>query len=184
MNIFRLILFIVILLMMAYVIILNWGCAVVRLYNKRKKIDRHHSTVPLVSLIMATIAMLSYPYAPKWWIFLIPILDIGNWLLLVSPFFLLHLWWCKRKSPPSAFKQYTKVACWTHPDGTQRVFLLRKYDGTFSHEHQHFSNYEYKNCWIAGNPAHSIYESEEIALREITGNYPWTKTVEKQTNIS
>jgi len=53
--------------------------------NRRKGIDKHHSTVPLVSLILAGVAFTAYPYTPKMWIGIIPLVDIANWSMLRLP---------------------------------------------------------------------------------------------------
>ena len=65
--------------------IANWGCVIASERNRRKGIDRHHSVVPAVSLLLAgAVAYPLYPFTPRWWIWLIPALDIGTWLLLVG----------------------------------------------------------------------------------------------------
>ncbi len=76
---------IICILISVYILIMNWGCVIKNIRNKRKGIDRHHSTVPLVSIVFAVaLAYPLYPYTPKWWIFIIPILDIGNWILIIG----------------------------------------------------------------------------------------------------
>lgn len=74
----------VLILFGAYVAVMNWGCVIVSMRNKRKGIQTHHSTVPLVSLITAMLAWAVYPVHPKSWIGLIPTLDIGNWMLVIG----------------------------------------------------------------------------------------------------
>lgn len=64
---------------------MNLGCVIATSRNKRKGIDKHHSTVPIVSAFLAGIAYLVYPFAPKVWIWIIPAIDIGNWGLLWLP---------------------------------------------------------------------------------------------------
>jgi len=86
---FRLILAIAILLLAVYFVAMNWGCVIISMINKRKGVDCHHSTVPLVSLILTVFAYISYPYPAKNWIVIIPILDIGNWMLLWFPIVLM-----------------------------------------------------------------------------------------------
>jgi hypothetical protein len=71
----------------AFVTFMNWGCLIVNKRNKRKGIDKHHSMVSmvsLISLITAGLAYFIYPSEPKSCIGLIPILDIGNWMLIVG----------------------------------------------------------------------------------------------------
>ena len=72
-------------LLAAYIVVMNWGCVIASELNKRKGIDKHHSTVPLISLILAgVIAYPVYPFCPKWWIGIIPAVDIGNWMLIIG----------------------------------------------------------------------------------------------------
>ena len=72
-------------LIAAYIVLMNWGCVIVSIRNKRREVAKHHSTVPLVTLIIAYLIYLAYPYKPDFWIGLIPALDIGNWFLLYLP---------------------------------------------------------------------------------------------------
>ncbi len=76
-------------LMALYIVAMNWGCIIVSVRNRRNGIDKHHSTVPLFSLISAYLAYLAYPHKPASWIGLIPAIDIGNWHLLWLPV----IWW-------------------------------------------------------------------------------------------
>jgi hypothetical protein len=80
-----LILTIIVLLFAVYIVAMNWGCVIVSLRNKRRGIDRHHSTVPVVSFILVAIAHLIYPKPNKNWMFIIPLVDIANWSLLALP---------------------------------------------------------------------------------------------------
>ena len=91
MGTLRLVGSILVLVMAAYIAVMNWGCVVVSLRNKRRGVDRHHSTVPLFSLILAAVSYLLYPSEPKWWIGIVPAVDIANWTLLVSLPWLLFL---------------------------------------------------------------------------------------------
>lgn len=68
----------------ASVAIMNWGCVIASMRNKRRGIDKHHSTVPLISLIAAGLAYFICPHHSKIWIGLIPALDIGNWMLVIG----------------------------------------------------------------------------------------------------
>ena len=85
MTISRLIIAIIILLIAAYIVVMNWGCIFASMRNRWKGIDKHHSTVPVVSLILAGIAFTAYPYTPKMWIGIIPLVDIANWSMLWLP---------------------------------------------------------------------------------------------------
>lgn len=75
---------IILMLLAAYIVVMNWGCVVVSERNKRRGIDRHHSTVPLISLILAGLAFPLFPFTPRVWIAIIPAVDIGNWMLLIG----------------------------------------------------------------------------------------------------
>jgi hypothetical protein len=75
-----------------YILVMNWACVILSLRNKRRGIDRHHSTIPIVSAFPAILAaaLLGRPFGI--WALLIPILDIANLNLLFSPIYLiLHL---------------------------------------------------------------------------------------------
>lgn len=86
----RFILSIIFLLSAAYVVVMNCACVIVSVQNRRKGIDRHHSTVALVSLILAALAYAAYPYTHKNWIVLLPLADIANWTLLWLPVMLIR----------------------------------------------------------------------------------------------
>ncbi|MEY4385569.1 MAG: hypothetical protein RLY20_852 [Verrucomicrobiota bacterium] len=72
-----------------YVLTMNWACVIISLRNKRRGIDRHHSTVPLVSAIPAILAATLLPRPWGFWALLIPVLDIANLNLLFTPVYLL-----------------------------------------------------------------------------------------------
>ena len=72
-----------------YVTVMNWACAVISLRNQRRGIARHHSMIPVVSLLLALFALIMWPYWPGKWMLLIPALDIANLNLLFSPIYLL-----------------------------------------------------------------------------------------------
>src|ERR1051325_8461610 len=74
-----------ILVFAAYIVVMNWGCVIVSMRNKRRGIDRHHSTVPIISIILAALAYFIYPRPDKMWLFSVPLLDIANWSLLWLP---------------------------------------------------------------------------------------------------
>jgi len=82
MTTLRSIIAVVLVAMAAFIVVLNWGYVIINFRNKRKGIDQRHSTIPLVSLVLATIAFEICPFAPRGWIGIIPLVDIGNWLLL------------------------------------------------------------------------------------------------------
>ena len=81
----RLVLAGLLLLLAAYIAAMNWGCVIVSVRNQRKGIDRHHSTIPLVTVLLAGIACPIWPYGSRWWAFAIPLADIANWLMLWLP---------------------------------------------------------------------------------------------------
>ena len=86
----RSVLALAILLFTAYIIVMNWGCAIVSTMNRRRGIDRHYSTVPIVSLVLASLASLVYPGSDKMWMISLPLLDIANWSLLSLPIALIR----------------------------------------------------------------------------------------------
>src|SRR5690349_5392392 len=96
MHIVKTILGALFLLVALYLLVMNWGCVIVSLRNKRRGIDRHHSTVPIVSAFPAILAaaLLGRPF--RIWALLIPALDIANLNLLFAPVYLLIYLWRKR----------------------------------------------------------------------------------------
>ncbi len=86
----RFILSIAILLFGAYIVVMNWGCVIAGMRNKRRGIVRHHSTVPVVSFVLAALAFLIYPRSDKLWMISVPLLDIANWSLLWLPVVLIR----------------------------------------------------------------------------------------------
>ena len=96
----RLILAAIILLFAAYIVVMNWGCVIVSMRNKSRGIDRHHSTVPLISIILVVLANLIYPLPNKMWMIAIPLLDIANWSLLWIPVLLIREWKSKKITKP------------------------------------------------------------------------------------
>ncbi|MBI2441694.1 MAG: hypothetical protein HYV35_10020 [Lentisphaerae bacterium] len=85
MTILRASISVILMALAAYIVVMNWGCVIASERNKRKGIAKHHSTVPLISLILTgVIAYPLYPFSPKWWIGIIPAVDIGNWMLVIG----------------------------------------------------------------------------------------------------
>jgi hypothetical protein len=85
MNNARLLLLTIALLAAGYIILINWTCAVLTRRNKKRGINRHYSTVPFVTIPLAYLAYILYPYQGGKWIGITPILDVGNWMLLWLP---------------------------------------------------------------------------------------------------
>ena len=83
-----------------YVVTMNWGCVIASSRNKARGIDRHHSTVPVVSFLLAFLALFMWPYWPQKWVLLVPALDIANLSLLFWPFVLIYQAIRKRSSLP------------------------------------------------------------------------------------
>jgi hypothetical protein len=100
MTIVRFILAIAILLFAAYIVVMNWGCVIFSMRNKIRGIDRHHSTVPIVSFVLAALAYLIYPRPDKTWMIAVPMLDIANWSLLWLPVALIRALRTKRITEP------------------------------------------------------------------------------------
>ena len=92
MTIVRFIFAFAILLFAAYIVVMNWGCVIISMRNKRRGIDRHHSTVPVLSFILAALAYSLYPRADGRWMITVPLLDIANWSLLWLPVGLFREW--------------------------------------------------------------------------------------------
>lgn len=89
MEIIRLIIGVTLAALAAYIAVMNWGCVIASLLNRKKGIDKYHSTVPLISLIIAGVAAWSYPYDHRLWILTIPVVDVSNWMLLCLPYIFL-----------------------------------------------------------------------------------------------
>ena len=81
----RFVLAVVVLLFGACIVETNWSSVIVSARNRRRGIDRHHSTIPLVSILLAALAYLIYPGFERVWIIAVPLLDIANWQLLWLP---------------------------------------------------------------------------------------------------
>lgn len=64
---------------------MNRGSVIVSSRNRERGIDRHHSTVSIVSLILAALAYMIFPVRNKLLFLLIPLLDIADWGLLLFP---------------------------------------------------------------------------------------------------
>jgi hypothetical protein len=70
------------------------------------------------------------------------------------------------------------VVCrWTHPDGKERVYMIARHDGGFACGSEDYSDDEFEHCWIRRGSEGSFYGSEEIAVREIHGSFPWARNV-------
>ena len=95
MTIARYILSLTILLFAAYIVVMNWCCVIISIRNQRRGIDRHHSTVPLLSLILTVFALLLFPHPNKAaWMLAVPLLDIAHlgllWSILWLPVLLIR----------------------------------------------------------------------------------------------
>jgi hypothetical protein len=86
----RLIIAIVIPVFALGIVLMNWWCVIINRRNKKRGIERHYSTIPLVSLPLAALAYLIFPRPNRGWIFVFPLLDIANWRLLWLPLALLR----------------------------------------------------------------------------------------------
>ena len=64
-------------------VVMTWWCVLASERNRRKGVDRHHSVAPVVLLLLVgVVGYPMWPYAPKWWMWVIPGLDIGTWMLI------------------------------------------------------------------------------------------------------
>ena len=86
----RTILAIALLLLAAFIVVMNWICVIVSTRNQKRGIDRHSSMVPLISVIATVGSYLISPYPRAAWMFIIPLLDLSNWSLLGLPFHLIR----------------------------------------------------------------------------------------------
>ena len=86
----RTILAIALLLLAAFIVVMNWICVIVSTRNQKGGIDRRSSMVPLISVIATVGSYLIFPYPRAAWMLIIPLLDLSNWTLLWLPFHLLR----------------------------------------------------------------------------------------------
>jgi hypothetical protein len=64
----------------ASVVMLNWVYVWMDRANRNNAVARHVSTVPLVSMVLALFyAILPLPSIDKSWIWVLPLIDAGNW---------------------------------------------------------------------------------------------------------
>jgi hypothetical protein len=75
---------VLLILFAGYIAVMNWVCVIVSLRNKWKGVDKHHSVIPLISVVISGAAYALYPSSPKEWIAIIPLADIGNWMLVIG----------------------------------------------------------------------------------------------------
>jgi hypothetical protein len=59
------------------------------------------------------------------------------------------------------------------PDRKRRVHIVRRGNGTFSHEEEYFSTDEFEMCWIPLSGHLSVFDSVDTALREARGRLNW-----------
>ena len=98
---------VILLLLACLMVIMNWSCVVASELNRRKGIQKHVSTVPLLSLIFSAFAHTLYPWTPKGWIGIIPAVDIGNWMFIIGVPWALAKGMLK-KEPPNQTMEGTK----------------------------------------------------------------------------
>jgi hypothetical protein len=90
MTVARFIIAVGILLFAAFIAVMNWRCVITTMRNKKRGIDRHHSTVPVASVVLTGLACMVYPGSSKLWMLSVPMLDIGNWAILCMPVLLIR----------------------------------------------------------------------------------------------
>ena len=71
---------------------INWGYVLVSMRNYKRGIDRHYSTIPIVSLVFTGLAFLIHPGPAKLWMLVVPLVDIAHWTLLWLPVVLIQDW--------------------------------------------------------------------------------------------
>jgi hypothetical protein len=64
--------------------LVNLRSVAVSMRNRKQGMNRHQSVVPLLSLITAVAAYFLYPIEHRIWVFIVPALDPGNWVLAVG----------------------------------------------------------------------------------------------------
>ena len=79
----------------AFVVVLNYTWAIMSVRNKRRGIDRHVSTVPVIVIVLCIIALglargRGAPFPPPVLFAALVLLDPGLWGLLALPFRLLR----------------------------------------------------------------------------------------------
>lgn len=84
----RVIIAIALLILAAFVVLMNWIAVAISTRNKNRVINKHSSMVPLMSAMLTIAAYFMYPYRPADWMFVIPLVDLSNWSLLWLPFYL------------------------------------------------------------------------------------------------
>lgn len=85
----------------------NLAGGIAALIRKRRGGDRGFSSIPLVSLVLCTLAWAIGGQALGWWVFIPAILDPGTWMLAALPFVLLEEF---KPSAPSAASPRTAGA--------------------------------------------------------------------------
>lgn len=85
MTIFRFAFSYLFLLFAAYIAVLNWMGLFANLSNYKKGIDRFISPMPMLSIVSAALAAFISPHQKTWWMFLVPLFDYGNYILLYLP---------------------------------------------------------------------------------------------------
>ena len=88
MTTIRTILSCAVLLLAAYIVVINWTCVIKSYRNKKRGIDRHHSMIPLMSAALAYVASLVFPYSRNEWMIIVPFFDPSIWSMLSLPFYL------------------------------------------------------------------------------------------------
>lgn len=85
MDILRHAVAILLLLLAVHVVVVNWACVGLTVWNKARGVDRRHSLVPVVSLLLVAVAWLVSPWTARSRMFWVPAVDIGTWLVVWIP---------------------------------------------------------------------------------------------------
>jgi hypothetical protein len=93
----RLIIAIVMLIFALCIVAMNWISVIGNMRNKRRGINRHHSTIPIVSFILVALSYVIYPRPDIGSAMIIPLLDVANWRLLWLPVAMIRHAWKKEK---------------------------------------------------------------------------------------
>jgi len=68
----------------AVIAIVNWASLLTGVRTKKRGTGRQPSTMSFATLICAAVGYMLYPGTPKWWIWMIPVADIGNWMMFLG----------------------------------------------------------------------------------------------------
>lgn len=96
---FRFILALIVSAFAAYLAAMNAYAIYASSRDERKGTPQNRSTVPIVSILLAYLAYHLAPGPTKFWVWIAPALDIGNWTVIIGfPWVLIREFLLKKKS--------------------------------------------------------------------------------------